>query len=85
MKTIILNTLALTTLSVIPLLHLASYRRYKTSLSRLGVAAFAFIVAGLFLSRQQSVGFGLLAIGLMLAVVDIIRKRKLDHHTNAPR
>jgi len=41
------------------------------------------MVAGLFLSRQQAVG--LLAIGLMLAVGDIIRKRKLDHHTNAPR
>jgi len=83
MKTEILTTLALTVLTVIPLLHLASYRRYETRLSRLGAVAFAFIVAGLFLSRQQSVGFGLLAIGLMLAVADIIRKWKHYHHTNA--
>lgn len=83
MRTEILNTLALTVLAVIPLLHLASYRRYETRLSRLGAISFAFIVAGLFLSRQESVGFGLLAIGLMLAVVDIIRKWKHYHQTNA--
>jgi len=85
MKTIILTTLALTTLAVVPLLHMASYRRYETSLSRLGAASFAFMVAGLFLSRQQAVGFVLLAIGLMLAVVDIVRKWKHYHHTNAHR
>ncbi len=83
MKTEILTTLALTLLAVIPLLYLAMYRRYETRLSRLGAVAFALIVAGLFLSRQEAVGFGFLCIGLMLALVDIVRKWKHNHHTNA--
>lgn len=83
MKTEILTTLALTLLAVIPLLYLAMYRRYETRLSRLSAVAFALIVAGLFLSRQEVVGFGLLGMGLLLALTDIIRKWKHNHHTNA--
>lgn len=83
MKTEILTTLAMTLLAVIPLLYLAMYRRYETRLSRLSAVAFALIVAGLFLSRQEIVGFGLLGMGLLLALTDIIRKWKDNHHTNA--
>lgn len=83
MKAIILTTLALTLLAVIPLLYLATYRRYEIRLSRLSAVAFALIVAGLFLSRQETVGVGFLSLGLMLAFVDIIRRWKQNHHTNA--
>lgn len=45
-------------------------------LSRLASLAFAFMIAGIFLARQPLIGYSLLAVGLTLAVADIIQKSK---------
>ena len=43
-------------------------------LSPLAGIAFAFILAGLFFGENQLVGYGLMGIGIVLAVIDIIMK-----------
>jgi drug/metabolite transporter (DMT)-like permease len=43
-------------------------------LSPLAGLAFAFILAGLFFGGNQWVGYGLMGIGVVLAVIDIIMK-----------
>lgn len=53
-------------------------QRKTNRLSRLASLAFAFMIAGIFLSREPLVGYSLLAVGLTLAVADIIQKSK-DH------
>lgn len=45
-------------------------------LSQLASLAFAFMIAGIFLARQPLIGYSLLAVGLTLAVADIIQKSK---------
>lgn len=76
MKTAIFTTIAITCLLVIPILFLASHKRRETRLSRLAALAFAFIIGGLFLSRKELVGYSLLGVGLILAIIDIVQKRK---------
>jgi hypothetical protein len=53
-------------------------RRYKKvkKLSPLAGLAFAFIVAGLFFGDDRVLGFGLLGVGIVLAVSDIIAKSR---------
>ncbi len=76
MKTAIFTTIAITCLMVIPILFLARHKKQETRLSRLAALAFAFIIAGLFLSRMEMVGYSLLGVGLVLAIIDIVQKRK---------
>jgi hypothetical protein len=45
-------------------------------LTPLASLAFGFILAGLFFDKDRLIGYGLMGIGVLLAVVDIFRKRK---------
>jgi lysylphosphatidylglycerol synthetase-like protein (DUF2156 family) len=83
MKTTILTTIAITSLIVIPILFLARHKKQETRLSRLAALAFSFIITGLFLSRKELVGYSLLGVGLVLAIVDIIQKRKHNYKSHA--
>jgi hypothetical protein len=83
MKTAIFTTIAITCLMVIPILFLASHRKRGIRLSRLAALAFAFIIGGLFLSRKELVGFSLLGVGLALAIIDIIKRRKQNYKSHA--
>lgn len=68
--------IALITLAILFLQVFILDTRKVNRLSRLASLAFAFMIAGIFLSRQQLVGYSLLAVGLTLAVADIIHKAK---------
>jgi hypothetical protein len=48
----------------------------EKNLSRLAGLAFAFILAGLFFSENNFVGYGLMGIGVVLAVIDMLYKLK---------
>ena len=50
------------------------YNRQNKGLSRLAGLAFAFVIAGIFLGGQRLVGYSLLVVGVILAVIDIVRK-----------
>jgi drug/metabolite transporter (DMT)-like permease len=86
MKTAIFTTIVITCLMVIPILFLASHKRHETRLSRLAALAFAFMIGGLFLSRKEFVGYSLLGVGLVLAIIDIVQKRKQNksHASHRP-
>lgn len=83
MKTAIFTTIAITCLMVIPMLFLARHKKQETRLSRLAALAFAFIIAGLFLSRKELVGYSLVGVGLVLAIIDIVQKRKHNYKSHA--
>jgi hypothetical protein len=76
--------MAIIGLLVLPALYFAIHKKYETRLSRIAALAFAFIIAGLFLSRKELVGYSLLGVGLVLAIVDIVQKRKNNYKSHAP-
>jgi hypothetical protein len=40
--------------------------------------AFGFVLAGLFFGKERLIGYSLLGIGVVLAIIDIIRKSKTN-------
>ena len=48
----------------------------ETRLSPLAGLAFGFILAGLFFGEKRSIGYGLLGVGVLLAVIDMFKKLK---------
>jgi hypothetical protein len=51
-------------------------------LTPLAGLAFGFILAGLFFGAERLIGYGLTGIGVILAVVDIIRRLQAKNHEN---
>jgi len=51
-------------------------REPHNNLTPLGGLAFGFIVAGILFGANQVVGYSFLGVGVLLAVIDIIRRRK---------
>ena len=47
----------------------------ENKLTLLAGLAFGFILAGILLSEDRLIGYGLMGIGVLLAVVDIFRNR----------
>lgn len=75
-NTSIVIGIAIIALFVLPALYFAIHKKHETRLSRIAALAFAFIIAGLFLSRKELVGYSLLGVGLVLAIIDMVQKRK---------
>lgn len=50
------------------------YNKKKRRISRLAGLAFAFVIAGIFLGGQKFIGYSLLGVGIILAIIDIVRK-----------
>ena len=48
----------------------------EKALTPLAGLAFAFILAGLFFGNNQLAGYGLIGVGVILAVIDMIKKSK---------
>lgn len=68
--------LAIVVLVVIALLiFLVSKNSKQTRLSPLPSLAFGFILAGILSSDNELIGYGLIGVGVLLAVVDILRNR----------
>lgn len=49
-------------------------RKKKNKISTLAAIAFAFILAGIIFSNDRIIGYSLIVIGIILAVVDMIKK-----------
>jgi hypothetical protein len=50
--------------------------RKENRLTPLASLAFGFILAGILFGEQRIIGYGLLGIGVILAVVDIISRQR---------
>ena len=57
------------------LVYFAGKRKEKR-LTPLAGLAFAFVLAGLFFGQERWLGYGLLGVGVILAVVDMFRRGK---------
>lgn len=51
-------------------------REPHNNLTPLGGLAFGFIIAGILFGANQVIGYSFMGVGLLLAVIDIIRRRK---------
>lgn len=56
------------------LMYFASRKQPEKRFSRLAAFAFAFIIAGIIFGEDPIVGYSLLGIGVLLALVDIYIK-----------
>jgi hypothetical protein len=57
------------------LVFLTSQNRKETRLSPLASLAFGFILAGILFADNGLIGYGLMGVGVLLAVVDIVQNR----------
>jgi hypothetical protein len=60
-------------LIVAVLVFFISRNRQKNHLTLMAGLAFGFIVAGVIFGENRVIGYGLMGIGLIISVVDIIR------------
>jgi hypothetical protein len=58
------------------LIYVTSKNKKSSALSPLAGLAFGFILAGLFFGEERVVGYSMLGIGVVLAVIDMIRKSR---------
>lgn len=56
------------------LLFLASKNKSDKKLTPLAGLAFAFIVAGIMFGEERLIGYGLMGVGVILALIDIVKK-----------
>jgi uncharacterized membrane protein len=55
-------------------LYFVSRKKPKEGLSKLAALAFAFIIAGIIFGEDRRIGYSLLGVGVLLALVDIFYK-----------
>lgn len=58
------------------LLFFVNKNRKEKRLTPLASLAFAFVLAGMFFGDNRLIGYGLMGIGILLAVVDIFNQSK---------
>ncbi len=63
-------------LAVIMLILTFTRKRMQRPLSKLASFAFIFVLAGSIFGDNRLVGYSLMGIGVVLAIIDIIRKSK---------
>ncbi len=51
-------------------------KKIRKPLSPLAGLAFAFIIAGLIFDENRLIGYGLMGVGVVLAVIDMVKKLK---------
>ena len=61
--------------AIAALVFFAGKNRNQSKLTPLAGLAFAFVLAGLLFGENRVIGYGLMGIGVLLAIVDIFRKQ----------
>jgi uncharacterized membrane protein len=59
------------------LVFLTGRRREQNRLTPLAGLAFAFVVAGIIFGEERIIGYGLMGVGVILAIVDIINRSRV--------
>jgi uncharacterized membrane protein len=73
---IVISILALALIVIILFTIQQQTRRNK--LTPLAGLAFAFVLAGIIFSEEKIVGYGLIGVGVILSIIDIIKNTKKD-------
>lgn len=71
---IIISVAALVAIFLV--MFLTNRRKMVKKLTPLAGLAFAFVIAGIVFGDSREVGYALMAIGVLLAFIDMIRKSK---------
>jgi uncharacterized membrane protein len=58
------------------LVFLTGRRREQNRLTPLAGLAFAFVVVGIIFGEERIIGYGLMGVGVILAVVDIVNRSR---------
>jgi hypothetical protein len=58
------------------LVFLVSKNRKENRLTPLASLAFGFVLAGMFVGDNRLIGYGLMGVGVLLAVLDIFNRSK---------
>ena len=58
-------------------LFLAKSKKGRNTLTPLAGLAFSFISAGIIFNHDRLIGYSLLAVGVVLAVIDMVKKIKV--------
>ena len=68
--------IAIVALAVVALLVFFVRKKKENRLTPLASLAFAFTLAGILFSDDRLIGYGLMGVGVLLAVVDIFNRLK---------
>jgi uncharacterized membrane protein YedE/YeeE len=71
---LIISTIAI--LTAVAFLFLIKKGEHRNKLSSLGGLAFALIIAGILFGENRFIGYGLMAVGVVLSIIDIFIKAK---------
>jgi uncharacterized membrane protein YedE/YeeE len=71
---LIISTIAI--LAAVAFLFLIKKGEHRNKLSSLGGLAFALIIAGILFGENRFIGYGLMAVGVVLSIIDIFVKAK---------
>jgi hypothetical protein len=69
---VVVSVVAIAVIAV--LVFLTGRRREQNRLTPLAGLAFAFVVAGIIFGEERIIGYGLMGVGVILAVVDIVNR-----------
>ncbi len=73
--------IAIVIMAIIAALVIFASKRKGKRLTPMAGLAFAFVLAGILFNQERWLGYGLLGIGVILAVVDMVRKGKSSDST----
>ena len=69
--------IAVVMLAIIAVVVALRRKKEQKLLSKLAALAFGFVIAGIIFGDNQLVGYSLMGIGVILAIIDITKKSKL--------
>jgi len=65
------------------LLYRKGWRKEQKGLTPIAGLAFGFILAGIVFSEERFISYGLMGVGVVLAIVDIIKQTRRNKPDNA--
>lgn len=63
-------------LAIIAIVVILRRKKEQKPLSKLAVLAFLFVIAGIIFGDDRLIGYSLIGTGVILAIIDIIKKSK---------
>jgi hypothetical protein len=69
--------IAVVILAIIAVVIALVRKKEQKPLSKLAALAFGFIIAGIIFGDNRLVGYSLMGVGVILAIIDVIKKSKL--------
>jgi len=68
--------ISIVVLAIIMIVLVLTKKKTKKSLSKLAAIAFSFVIAGIVFGNDRLIGYSLMGVGIVLAIIDIVRNLK---------